>query len=189
MNAPSFGFKFLDLNLRLNYMNSKIFLILAIAFSFVAGHILTRISPPQTTLAQESNKPRQSERILVKGFARAITSLESPTPHEEFSFTAEGSAPFFKKVPKGKKFVLTDIMLHPQGSVLEPITVNIGGGSAGLLTQIRIEPNKSKQTSLCSGYVVSEGESLTAYTGWGKPRQFVSVFVTGYLMDEQDKQK
>ncbi len=174
-------------------MTRKLFIILALVLSFVAGHLLTRVSPT-TSLAQEARKSPQSERVLVRGHARAITSLQSPTRHEVFTLMLEGvTNSSFTVVPKGKKFVLTDIMLHPQGSVSETITVNIGSGSekgAGILTQMRTEPNGYEQASLCSGYVIPAGKSLVAFTGWGpKPEQYVSISVTGYLTDEEDKQE
>ncbi len=171
-------------------MTRKLLLALAITSSFVAGYILNRVSPLPITLAQEVKQPLRAERVLVKGHARGLSSKQ----FDKFIFTAEGSANPFMAVPKGKKFVLTDIALHPQTDVIETITVNIASapekGAITPLTQMRIQPYGYENVSLCSGYVIPAEHSLVAFTNAGlKPGQIVSIFVTGYLADEQDKQE
>jgi len=93
-------------------------------------------------------------------------------------------------VPAGKKFVLTDVIYQAQASVQQPMTVNIASanlsvGKQSILFQTTVEPMKSEQVHLCSGYVIPEGHSLVAYTGRGLEReQYVSISVTGYLIDQ-----
>lgn len=171
-------------------MTRKLLLALAITSSFVAGYALNRVSPLQTTLAQESKLPQRTERVLVKGHARGLSSKQ----FDKFTFTAEGSTDSFMTVPKGKKLVLTDIALHPQTDVIETITVNIASapqkGAITPLTQMRIQPYGYENVSLCSGYVIPAEHSVVAFTNSGlKPGQIVSIFATGYLTDEQDKQE
>ena len=171
-------------------MTRKLLLAFAITSSFVAGYTLNQVPPLQITFAQESKLPQRTERVLVKGHARGLSSKQ----FDKFMFTAKGSTDSFITVPKGKKLVLTDIALHPQTNVIETITVNIASapqkGAITPLTQMRVQPYGYENVSLCSGYVIPAEHSAVAFTNAGlKPGQIVSIYATGYLTDEQDRQE
>ena len=160
---------------------------LALVFGLVAGLSLSRFPQSQTALAQSAIT--RSDQILVHGHGRAVSRLAPPGEKVELipSTTAQRS---FTVVPAGKKFVLTDVMYDAQVSVRQPVPVNIGNAnlSAGkheILFQFIVDPMKSDQVHLCSGYVIPAGNSLVAWTGYGpEPEQFVSIAVTGYLADQ-----
>jgi hypothetical protein len=157
-------------------------LFLALIFGFLIG----KLAVPRTALAQ--NAP-QVNQVLVHGHGRAVSRLAPPGERIELipSTTPQRS---FTVVPAGKKFVLTDVMYEAQVSVRQPVPVNIGNAnpSAGkheILFQFIVDPMKSDQVHLCTGYVVPAGNSLVAFTGHGpEPDQFVSIAVTGYLVDQ-----
>ncbi len=157
-------------------------LFLGLIFGFLIG----KLASPRTVLAQ--NAP-QVNQVLVHGHGRAVSRLAPPGERVELipSTTPQSS---FTIVPDGKKFVLTDIMYEAQVSVRQPVPVNIGNAnlSAGkheILFQFIVDPMKSDQVHLCTGYVIPAGNSLVAFTGYGpEPDQFVSIAVTGYLVDQ-----
>ena len=153
-------------------------LVLGVGLAAALNHFLT-IRP---VLAQETGK------ILVQGHSRAISSLKPPG--EQFTLIAENPQLSLKVVPAGKKFVLTDVMYKTQGSVRQNLTVNIADANPSanthdILFQVSLDPGKSDQVHLCSGYVIPAGNTLVAFTNAGlMPEQYVSVFVTGYLADQ-----
>jgi hypothetical protein len=90
-------------------------------------------------------------------------------------------------------------MYIAQGSVRQDLVVNIADASPSpqnskgprsefghsILFQVRLAPTESDQVHLCSGYIIRAGSSLIAFTNAGlEPEQYVSVSVTGYLIDE-----
>lgn len=144
---------------------------------------------PQSRAALAQSTATQSNQVLVQGHGRAVSRLAPPGEKVELisSTTPQRS---FTVVPAGKKFVLTDVMYQAQVSVRQPVPVNIGNAnlSAGkhdVLFQFIVDPMKSDQVHLCSGYVIPAGNSLVAWTSYGaEPEQFVSIAVTGYLADQ-----
>jgi hypothetical protein len=147
----------------------------------------------------QSASAQERTQNLVRGYGRAISSLK---PHESEKFTlfaADNSQSSFTVVPPGKRFVLTDVMYIAQGSVRQDLVVNIADAtprtqkSSGprsefthsILFQVRLLPRESNEVHLCSGYSIPAGNSLLAFTNAGlEPEQYVSVAVTGYLIDE-----
>ena len=166
---------------------------LLILFSTVLGLGIgfgfNRASSVSPAYAQDIANSAQPNRILVQGHGRAVSALAPPG--EQFSLIAS-NAPrtSFTVVPAGKKFVLTDVMYETQVSVRQTLTVNIANANLvakthDILFQVMLEPMKSDQVHLCSGYVINAGNSLVAYTNWGMaPEQYVSISVTGYLTDQ-----
>jgi hypothetical protein len=163
--------------------------ILALGVGLNLGLLLGRVSFLQSAQAQDAATAEQSNRILVQGDGRANSSLKPPG--EQFSlslFSAPQSS--FKVIPAGKKFILTDVMYETQGGVRQSLTVNIANANPAanthdILLQTSLEPGKSDQVHLCSGYVIPAGHTLVAFTNAGlAPEQYVSVSVTGYLADQ-----
>jgi hypothetical protein len=162
-------------------------IILSLAVGLGIGVLSNRSSTIRPAHAQDvvNSEPN---KILVQGHGRAISSLKPPG--EQFTLIAS-NAPrsSFKVVPPGKKFVLTDVMYETQRSVRQTLTVNIANANLSantndILFQVSLEPAKSDQVHLCSGYAIPAGNSLVAYTNAGlAPEQYVSVSVTGYLAD------
>jgi hypothetical protein len=150
---------------------------------------LNRVSSVRPAYAQDVANAAQSNRILVQGHGRAASALAPPG--EQFSLLPS-NAPrtSFTVVPAGKKFVLTDVMYEAQVSVRQTLIVNIANANLAakthdILFQVSLEPMKSDQVHLCSGYVIPAGNSLVAYTNYGMaPEQYVSISVTGYLTDQ-----
>ncbi len=165
---------------------------LAVVVGLLGGFMLNRLPAFHPAYAQESVIVKQSgEKILVQGYGFANSSLRPPKDHMSNHFTLQHSPQSsFKIVPKGKRFVLTDIMLHDKGSVKQPITINVARANpvaetGDIILQIPIEPNEPEEVHLCSGYVIPSGHALVAWTNAGiEPEQFVNMFVTGYLEDE-----
>ncbi len=162
-------------------------LLLGIGLGF--GLLLNRTSSIQSVRAQDTANAEQTNKLLIQGHGRAISSLRPPG--EQFTLISS-NAPrtSFKIVPSGKKFVLTDVMYIAQGSVKQTMVINIADAipdiqKQSILFQVKISPNESDQVHLCSGYVIPSGHSLVAYTNAGlEPEQYVSISVTGYLVDE-----
>lgn len=158
---------------------------LALGIGLVAGLALSHIPTLRTVYAQNSGK------LLVKGDGRAISSVTPPTASEQFTLIPS-NAPrsSFRVVPAGKKFVLTDVMYMPQQSVRQNLVVNISDASPAtqthsILFQVKLSPGESHQVHLTSGYVIPAGNALIAFTNAGlAPQQFISISVTGYLVDE-----
>jgi hypothetical protein len=156
---------------------------LALVVGAAVGFALNHITNSQSVYAQ------QSERLLVQGHGRAISSLKPPG--EQLTLIASNAPQrSFKVVPAGKKFVLTDVMYIAQGSVRQDVTVNIGDANPAnqthaILFQVRISPGESDEVHLCSGYTIPSGHALVAFTNAAiEPEQYVSVSATGYLADE-----
>jgi hypothetical protein len=156
---------------------------LFLGVGLVAGFTLNHLLAIRPALAQETGK------ILVRGNGRAISSQKPPG--EQFTLTAESDPRrSFQVVPAGKKFVLTDVMYETQGSVRQNLTVNVANANPSanthdILFQVSLDPGKSDQAHLCSGYVIPAGNTLVAFTNAGLiPEQYVSVSVTGYLADQ-----
>lgn len=161
-------------------------IVVSLLIGLMSGLLLNQFPQTRTALAQNAAQPNQ---VLVKGHGRAVSRLAPPGEQISLipSTTPQRS---FTVVPAGKKFVLTDVMYQAQVSVRQPVPVNIGNAnlSAGkhdILFQFIVNPMKSDQVHLCSGYVIPAGNSLVAWTGYGpEPEQFVSIAVTGYLVDQ-----
>lgn len=155
---------------------------LVLGFGLAAGFALNHFLTIRPALAQQAGK------ILVHGYGRAISSLKPPG--EQFTLITENDARSFKVVPAGKKFFLTDVMYKTQGSVRQNLTVNIADANPSenthdILFQVSLDPDKSDQVHLCSGYIIPAGHTLVAFTNAGlMPEQYVSVSVTGYLADQ-----
>ena len=164
-------------------------IIFALGVGLALGLALSRGPSLQSVRAQNAGSAEQSNRVLVQGHGRAISSLRAPG--EQFTLTAS-SAPesSFKVVQQGKRFILTDVMYETQGSVRQSLTVNIANANPSanthdILFQVSLEPGKSDQVHLCSGYVIPAGNTLVAFTNAGlMPEQYVSVSVTGYLAEQ-----
>ena len=165
-------------------------IILSLCVGLGIGLMLNRNSSLQSVHAQDTVNSVQPERVLVQGHGRAVSSLRPPG--EQFTLSAS-NAPrsSFKAIPPGKKFVLTDVIYETQGSVRQNLTVNIANATPSanthdILFQVSLEPGKSDQVHLCSGYVIPAGNTLVAFTNAGlAPEQYVSVSVTGYLADSK----
>lgn len=156
---------------------------LFLCVGLVAGFALNHLLAARPAMANESDK------ILVRGHGRAISSLKPPG--EQFSLIVESDPQrSFQVVPEGKKFILTDVMYETQGSVRQNLTVNIANANPSanthdILFQVSLDPGKSDQAHLCSGYVIPAGNTLVAFTNAGlMPEQYVSVSVTGYLVSQ-----
>ena len=156
----------------------------ALAIGIGCGVALSRIAIQQSAYAQELSQ------ILIQGHGRAISSVKPPDS-EQFTFNASNvPRGQFKVVPAGKKFVLTDVMYIAQGSVRQDLVVNIATSMPAaqqhtILFQVRLAPGQSDDVHLCSGYVIPAGNALIAFTNAGlSPEQYVSVSVTGYLVDQ-----
>jgi hypothetical protein len=113
-------------------------------------------------------------------------------PGEQFTLTsAKDQRSSFSVVPKGKKFILTDVMYQSQRTVRQNIVVNIAKANPtqkthDILFQVSLDTGKSEQVHLCSGYEIPAGYTLSAFTGAGyAAEQYISISVTGYLVDEQ----
>ena len=166
---------------------NSLLVVVSLIIGLVVGLSFNGFAQLRTALAQ--NAVTAATQTLVQGHGRAISRLAPPGEKIELipSTTPQRS---FTVVPAGKKFVLTDIMYEAQVSVRQPVPVNIGNAnlSAGkheILFQFIVDPMKSDQVHLCSGYVIPAGNSLVAWTGYGpEPEQFVSIAVTGYLADQ-----
>jgi hypothetical protein len=160
-------------------------LILVAGASFIGGAVCQShliLTQPALAQAQEKQTDQVPGRILIHGVGEADSSKRSPTPWERF--TLGGS---IKVVPPGKTFVLTDMMYTTRG-VTQNLTVNLGRVSPQNTThtflQVDFEPGESKETHLCTGYVVPSGHGLAAWTNAGlAPEQRVHIAFTGYLID------
>jgi len=164
-------------------------IVLSLGVGLGIGLTFNHNSSLQSAHAQDTVNAELSNRILVQGHGRAISSLRPPG--EQFTLIAS-NAPrsSFKVVPPGKKFILTDVMYETQGSVRQTLTVNIANSNPSanthdILFQVSLDPGKSDQVHLCSGYVIPSGNTLVAFTNAGlAPEQYVSVSVTGYLAEQ-----
>ena len=164
----------------------------AILVGLGGGFLLNRLPSFQPVFAQDSvNVKDESEKVLVQGSGAANSSWRPPRDNMSHHFRLRHSPQSsFTIVPAGKRFVLTDIMLHDKGSVKQSITINIARANpvaetGDIMLQIPIEPSKPEQVHLCSGYVIPSGHALVAWTNAGiEPNQLVNISVTGYLEDE-----
>src|SRR5215218_10032078 len=160
-------------------------LILVAGASFIGGAVCQSrftVTRPALAHAQEKQNNEAPKRVLLHGVGEADSSKRPPKAWERF--TLGGSN---KVVPPGKTFVLTDMMYTTRG-VTQNLTVNLGRVSPQNTThtflQIDFEPGESKETHLCTGYVVPSGHGLAAWTNAGlAPEQRVHIAFTGYLID------
>jgi len=154
-------------------------IVLGLIVGILAGYTATALTSQAPPVRQ----------VLVDGDGRASTSWRPPG--EPFMLHVR-TPPLqsFTVVPRGKKFILTDVMYMAQGNLRQEIAVNIASAnplrqSHDILFQVRISPAESDDVHLCSGYVIPSGHTLTAFSNAGPaPDQFVSVAVNGYLQDE-----
>src|SRR5688572_16001842 len=109
-------------------MREKICLVtLAILVGLASGLLFNRLPGFQFVYAQDSvNTENETKKILVQGSGGANSSWRPPKDNMSHHFTLQHSPQSsFKIVPKGKRFILTDIMLHDKGSVKQPLTINV----------------------------------------------------------------
>jgi hypothetical protein len=167
--------------------------VLTLVVGMAVGFTLSGLPAGQSAAAQDAGQ------ILVKGHGRAISSRKPPDSEQFTLYTSNAANGSFKVVPAGKKFVLTDVMYIAQGNVRQDLAVNMASAypiaqkskvsslevGHSILFQVRLSPGESDQVHLCSGYVIPAGSVLIAFTNAGlEPEQYVSVSVTGYLVDE-----
>ncbi len=160
-------------------------LILVAGVSFIGGATFQSLFPitrPALAQAEEKRADEVPGKVLIHGVGEADSSKRRPTPWERF--TLGGSK---KVVPPGKTFVLTDMMYTTRG-VTQNLTVNLGRVSpentTHTLLQVDFAPGESKETHLCSGYVIPSGYGLAAWTNAGlAPEQKVHIAFTGYLIE------
>jgi hypothetical protein len=170
-------------------LRSKWVVILAAGFGIVGGLMSSTLPASRSIYAQEAVGETHGNRVLIHGSGVANSSWRPPTENMAHHFGLYGPQIFFKVVPPGKRFVLTDIMIEDKGSVRQKITINISAAMpqierANILLQIPFEPGKYEQVHLCSGYIIGSGQALVAWTNAGiEPDQFVNISVTGYLED------
>jgi hypothetical protein len=158
-------------------------LILVASISFIGGAVFHSLSPLTLLVqAQEQENNEEAKRVLIHGVGMADSSRRPPMAWERF--TLGGSK---KVVPPGKVFILTDMMYTTRG-VKQNLTVNLGRVSPENKThtffQVDFKPGESKETHLCTGYVIPPGYGLAAWTNAGlEPEQRVHIAFTGYLVD------
>jgi hypothetical protein len=159
-------------------------LLLVAGVSFISGATVRDLLPlTHLARAQEGvNKEAPGGKVLIHGVGMADSSRRPPVMWERFTL---GSSK--KVVPPGKVFVLTDMMYTTRG-VKQNLTVNIGRVSpedkTHTLLQVDFQPGESKETHLCTGYVIPPGYGLAAWTNAGlEPEQRVHIAFTGYLID------
>jgi hypothetical protein len=173
-----------------NEMNRSpqvLLLTLVAAVSFIGGATCQTIIPlTSRARAQEQQNNEEPRRVLIHGVGQADSSKRPPVAWERF--TLGGSR---KVVPPGKTFVLTDMMYTTRG-VTENLTVNLGRVSpedkTHTLLQVDFRPGESKETHLCTGYVVPSGYGLAAWTNAGlAPDQKVHIAFTGYFIEGEPR--
>jgi hypothetical protein len=164
-------------------------IILALVVGLGIGLMLNRNPSLPAARAQDVVNADQPNKVLVQGHGRAASSLRPPG--EQFALsTSDAPRSSFKVIPLGKQFILTDVMYETQGSVRQNLTVNIANANIptnkhNILFQVSLDPGKSDHVHLCSGYLIPAGNTLVAFTNAGlDPEQYVSVSVTGYLVDQ-----
>lgn len=125
----------------------------------------------------------ESKHTQVSGTAVAQSGGAGST--SAIQWLPEGTNATFTKVPKGRKLVLTDIILEPQGSVTADHTVNLAEKSAGgtrIFYQFNVGPGPTGQSHFHTGQVIVSGREVVAFTGAGtKAGQYISIFANAYL--------
>jgi hypothetical protein len=147
------------------------------------------------TFAQETQKAPDDARILLYAHGTVTTGESPPTkPFDFVDYTDQRHN--FSVVPKGKRFILTDMMYNARG-VNENLTVNLVNEqlspenlnrpyTGDILLQEYLKPSEMQETHLCTGFEIPAGHSVTAWTNGGlKPGHWVQITVTGYLIDER----
>jgi hypothetical protein len=91
----------------------------------------------------------------------------------------------FQNIPARKRLMITDVLIHPQGSVKKKQTVNVAwqmaGGSA-IFLQVHVDPGVTAQVHYTTPEVGRSGESVMVFTDASGPaNQHFSVTLVGYL--------
>lgn len=161
------------------------FLTIILLFGICLGFFIQN-NFKSTVVASGNESAPDTEKILVVGHGRAITTGGEVADAEKFRFAPKNKmGEYFDVVPKGKKLVITDVIYIPQRSVKQNgIVINLNNGY-GILFQAMVSPNDGGDIHLCTGYEIDSGKSLFAYTdATSKQGQYISISVTGYLTSE-----
>jgi hypothetical protein len=137
----------------------------------------------------------ESKHTQAYGYAVATSGGEGNVA--TMSWLPEGSNTVFTKVPTGKRLIITDVMLNPQGDVRAAHTVNLAGknpdGTHLIFFQFRVPlgavvgaPRRrfiaTQQAHFLTGHVIWAGKEVITFTDAKPPAgQHISVALSAYL--------
>ena len=92
----------------------------------------------------------------------------------------------FTKVPKGKRLIITDVMLNPQGDATAPHWVNLAertpNGTSRIFFQFRVPPGATQHAHFHTGFVIVAGKEVVTFTDANSPAgQHITVALNAYL--------
>lgn len=98
----------------------------------------------------------------------------------------EASGGVFTKVPKGKRLIITDVLLNPQGDVSAAHTVNLAernpNATSRIFFQFHVSPGATQQAHFHTGHVIEAGKEVITFTDANPPAgQHISVALNAYL--------
>jgi hypothetical protein len=139
----------------------------------------------------------ESKHTQAYGFAVATSGGGGGGPIATVSWLPEGSNTVFTNVPTGKRLIITDVMLYPQGDVKAVHTVNLAqknpDGTHMIFFQFRVPPGAvvgaprrrffaTQQAHFLTGHVIWAGKEVITFTDAKPPAgQHISVALNAYL--------
>ena len=126
----------------------------------------------------------ESRHIQAEGSAVAVSGGAGTVATVQW--LPEGSNAVFTKVPAGKRLIITDVVLNPQGDALAAHTVNLAeknpNGTTRIFFQFRVQIGATQQAHFHTGHVIEAGKEVVTFTDANPPAgQHISVALNGYL--------
>jgi len=125
----------------------------------------------------------ESKHTQVQGNAVAVSGTGTLA---SVRWLRESSNAVFIKIPAGKRLIITDVLLNPQGDVTAPHTVNLAekhtDGTHRIFFQFRVPPGATQQVHFSTGHVIEAGKEVITFTGGNTPAgQHFTVDLNAYL--------
>ena len=126
---------------------------------------------------ESKHKQAEGDAVATSGGAGTVATVQ---------WLPEASNTVFTKVPRGKRLIITDVVLNPQGDVTAAHTVNLAkknpNGTHRIFLQFRVPPGATQQAHFHTGHVIEAGKEVITFTDANPPAgQHISVALNGYL--------
>ena len=122
----------------------------------------------------------QAKDIQVRGNGVVLTG--GAFSRTTLTWIEERSTGSFVEVPAGKKLIITDFVLFPQGDCSTKHVINFGESTGSDFLQLVVNPNIHTNSHFLTGFVVAKGTSVMAWSDAAAPQgQHVTLFLNGYL--------
>ena len=122
----------------------------------------------------------QDHDIQVRGDGVVVTG--GAFDRTTLTWIEERSIGTFLQVPAGRKLIITDFVLFPQGDCTTRHTINFGESTGSDFLQLVVSPGVHTDSHFLTGFVIAPGSTVLAWSDAAAPQgQHVTLVLNGYL--------